>query len=248
MKGSVTAGVDGNMLGSVGEEGIRRYVDDAFRTNGMIDKIEGKNLINERLIADYVRILLDSDAKVLKDRRKDSFTLYSTEKYVETGVEAANPFGNGKVKLLGFIDRIDSFDPGVLRIVDYKTGKYAIKKVSADDVESLFDRSADSKGEPDYSFQLLFYILLVTGLSTIKPFGFDNIHSCLVPMRQVSKSLSDQSVLPEIGLDSDPELIAVFTKKLKETLGEIFDRNVPFRRTEVTSRCEYCAFRILCNR
>jgi hypothetical protein len=58
---------------------------------------------------------------------------------------------------------------------------------------------------------------------------------------------------PVISYNKEPindfrELNAEFEILLKEKIGELFDPNIPFQQTEITSVCEYCDFKEMCGR
>lgn len=238
---------DGGMIDAAmlrgAEKGVKEAVTGAFAKDGRIPLIEGKNLIVERLLEDYLKMLLESDALRLERSGRHSFRFIDTEKQYKTEMDVEG----GTVLMLGYIDRLDSFEDGVLRIVDYKTGKRDIRPVDADNVADLFDRSSESMGEPDYSLQLLLYVLLLTDFRRAVPEGFDAIRSCLVPLRLVPGSISGTDKA-EVGVDADGPTLDGFVDSLKKTVGEILDPSVPFGKTTVLSRCEKCDFRVLCNR
>ena len=91
-------------------EVVRRHIMDNLKCL----EISGRNLIYESLIRRYVRQILLTDRNLLEKKNLDSFRILELEKK-ETDVI-------GGLKFIGIMDRVDSFEDGVIRVVDYKTG------------------------------------------------------------------------------------------------------------------------------
>ncbi|MGN0190383.1 MAG: PD-(D/E)XK nuclease family protein, partial [Candidatus Cryptobacteroides sp.] len=85
------------------------------------DQVRGKNLVLAEVIEQYVLKTLEYDLKLLKSRNAGYFTVL--------GIERSLPFVFAGHRFAGFIDRLDSFSDGEIRIVDYKTGKVSDKEM-----------------------------------------------------------------------------------------------------------------------
>jgi RecB family exonuclease len=142
---------------------------------------------------------------------------------------------------IGFIDRLDSYMPGEVRIVDYKTGRVEDNDLLIDDtnapqiVEQLF--GADVKARPKIALQLFLYDHMAP---SVVPAGSRLVNSIYSTARLYSQPLPDVPVSAEfsrLALDG-----------LHALLAEIVDPSVPFRRTSDTTACDYCDFKAICGR
>ena len=78
-------------------------------------EVTGRNLVLEEVLLDYVRATLQYDRKLLTDTGSEGFRIIGLEQKRETSFEG--------FRIKGFVDRMDSYRNGEVRIVDYKTGK-----------------------------------------------------------------------------------------------------------------------------
>lgn len=237
--------IDKAMLESVTDEAISKTVQKAFAEKGNIPVIEGKNLVVEKLLCRYLRMLLKSDVKMLEQKHISYFKLFATEQLVISTLQLKD---GRTVRILGYVDRMDSFEADWLRIVDYKTGQPSVNNVKPDEVGTLFSREKDDKGKSDHSLQLLFYMLLMRLQSPEKRFGLASMRSCLLGLRTVAGYANGNGKTPESALDVGGTMLDSFEDRLKGVISEILDPSVPFKKTDVTDRCEQCDFRMLCNR
>ena len=237
---------------------IARAVDAAFKTelfqlkaSDSMPELNGVQTINREVIIRYLRQLLTYDLKLAP------FTIIGLELPVmnEWRVE---PLGDEPflTTVGGKIDRLDCIRNAngeeVIRIVDYKTGRF--KEEVMPDVASIFSQDYVDK-HSDYYLQTFLYATIVNGLQSTGS----------MPQAQSSK-LKAQSITPALffvqqsNQDSyDPTLklgkqpiqdIKVyedeFVEGVKKVVNEIFSPGVPFCPTTVTSRCTKCPFQQLC--
>ena len=93
----------------------------------------------------------------MKERGKDRFRIL--------GLELARTWEFEGYKFFGFIDRMDSFEEGEVRIVDYKTGRVEEKDVRIDSgnaaavTDLLF--GPDNGKRPKIALQLFLYDMYV---------------------------------------------------------------------------------------
>ena len=200
-------------------------------------EVSGRNLVVEEVILDYVKEALKHDQKLLSNPKAspDGFTIIGLEK--EMRYRDFHGFN-----FHGFVDRIDSYIPGEVRIVDYKTGKVEDKDLNitddnaADVVEKLFGES--NKGRPEIALQLFLYGLFASIDPKIK--GNTLVNSIYSTTRLYSEPLEDKV--------QSQEFLRLTKQRLEQMLDQMVDINRPFHRTEEEDTCQWCDFKNICGR
>lgn len=226
-------------------------------------EVRGKDIVLCRVIEQYVRGTLEHDLSLMKSRGTDHFTVLALEKnlpfeFEGDGIGGGSPDGQTrsrrKYSFKGFIDRLDSFDDGTVRVVDYKTGKVTgdearVMGEEGDDAskasaifESIF--AEDSKDRPKIALQFFIYNLMLR----LNPEGRE-----LVGGRRITNAVYSVSGIFKDGCfeySLPQDVIDGASGMLKDCLDGIFDveRNPVFRRTGDADICEYCDFRMICGR
>ena len=200
-------------------------------------EVTGRNLVLENILEGYVKETLAHDIQLLKDAGSGKFTIIGLEQKVSCEIDG--------FRFIGFIDRLDSYQPGQVRIVDYKTGKVEDNDILIDDtnaaqvVEQLF--SADSKSRPKIALQLFLYDHMAP---TVAPAGSRLVNSIYSTARLYSQPLPDVPVCEEFS--------RLALEGVQGLLKEIANLDIPFRRngrrTEDTRTCDYCDFKAICGR
>ncbi len=199
----------------------------AFRRAG-IEELEGENLILLRLVLRYVDRTLEVDAGMTP------FSFLGAEAYRGCSLMLSD---GREVKLSGYLDRIDSNIPGLIRVVDYKTGTVD-KKDDCRDVNKLFDRTLPMR--PYIAFQLYFYALLMARQPDTDPDV--RCEPCVYALRDIFKGAPKSHVI-------SPEYLSLFAEKLQGLIEDIFNPDIPFTGDCPNDKvCEYCPFKRLCNR
>jgi hypothetical protein len=215
-------------------------------------EVTGRNLVLENILQGYVEETLAHDIQLLTDAGSEGFSVIGLEQKVFCEI-------NG-FRFIGFIDRLDSYKPGEVRIVDYKTGKVEDNDILIDDanaaqvVDQLF--APDSKSRPKIALQLFLYDHMVEemagqaghdekgtnhdGNRHARPDRASLVNSIYSTARLYSQPLPDVAVCGEFSRLAMEGVIGL--------LNEITDLNVPFRRTEDTKTCEWCDFKAICGR
>ncbi|MBR4809741.1 MAG: PD-(D/E)XK nuclease family protein [Bacteroidales bacterium] len=199
------------------QETIRRMVDRHICEELKTIEITGRNIVFSEIICSYVDALLAADISSIPEGRK--LHILGVEKFCQLKI--------GGFGFVGYIDRLDSYGPGVLRVVDYKTGR----------VEPA-DLEFDSKGKiPEIGLQLYLYKRLIA------PYAKD------VPVTgaiyQPARLMGGEGILEHA---LDPDFCARMEGAIDTLLAEISDLSVPWKRTSDTGRCKYCDFRTVCGR
>ena len=218
---------------------LRKLRRDKRRLDGLLDAafaeqhitdIAGQNLILRDLILHFVQRTLEVDAE-----------LGASTPLILKGTEAKKygqlTLSDGRVvNLKGYIDRLDSPEPGVVRVVDYKSGQVKYKD-ACDDVAKLFDGSLAVK-RPSVAFQLYFYALLMMQGHTGAPVRYD---PCVYSLRTLFSDLPKSYQLEEEALED-------YGRRLSALIEEILLSEKPFVAAESADVCKYCNFKRLCNR
>lgn len=218
---------DGNRIGDIVSEKIRSQLR-SF-------EISGKNIIYKDLVCQYVGKVLERDLEHMKDCGTDRFELL--------GLEMKRDFTIDGFLFRGIIDRLDSFAPGKVRVVDYKTGSVLETDRFIDDdnaaaiVKDLF--GSDNDKRPLIALQMYLYDIIAHGLEECRDKEILNsIYSTVGlftdPVTDVSESATFNSLLRE---------------RLSALLSEIADVSVPFRHSgNSEGACKYCDFKTICGR
>ncbi len=220
------------------KEDIKRMVNDLIMEQLHTFEVSGRNLVVADVIVRYVVKTLQRDLEQLRNSGKDHFEILGCE--IRVGAEF-----NGQ-KFKGFIDRLDSFEDGQARVVDYKTGKVL------DDDENIHDGNAediaekifaqDVKDRPKIALQFYIYDMLLQKDSKI---------AHVMAGRDIFNSVYSTAHLFKEAPATVPmnrKFYDAVSERLGKVLEEMHDLNVPFRRTGDEKNCEYCDFKMICGR
>lgn len=198
-------------------------------------EITGRNLVVGDVIVRYVLKTLERDLELMTDKGTDSFRILGLEKRLKTET--------GGFRLKGFIDRIDSFADGEIRVVDYKTGKVLpedmqITDADAEKTAGMFFGDTPYGKKPKIAFQLFIYDKL------LRANGLDKGCRIIDSVYSTAKLFSGPPQSEYMG----EEFYGLMDEGLGKVLEEMSDLSVPFRRTEDEEVCAYCDFRTICGR
>lgn len=197
-------------------------------------EVSGRNLVVTDVILKYVMKTLQRDLELLEKEGVDFFEILGRE------VKVSGEFKDQKFK--GFIDRLDSFHPGQVRVVDYKTGKVL------DDDEKINDDNAlaiaedifaeDIKERPKIALQFFIYDMLVQNHPLARG---KQLFNCVYSTARLFKE-------PPLNVPRNEMFFNAVSERLENTLKEMYSLEVPFRRTNDEKVCEYCDFKMICGR
>lgn len=196
-------------------------------------EVSGRNIIYEDIVLRYVTKILERDLEKLRELGTDSFRVDE--------LEAKRYLDIDGFKFIGIIDRLDSFQDGVLRVVDYKTGKVTDKDILIDSsnaqavAELLFGPSNDKR--PKIALQLYLYDLMARK----KDAAGRKVVNCIY---QTGSLFTEKPMEVELC----QEFLDAVRPKLSSLLSEIADTEVGFARTTEGKTCEYCGFKSICGR
>ena len=213
---------------------LRRLIRAAVLEEMHSVEVSGRNLVLEEVLLGYVRATLKHDINLLANAGSAGFRIIGLEQRRET------TFDGFRIK--GYIDRMDSYKEGEVRIVDYKTGKVEDDDILITDenaasvVEKLFGES--NNGRPKIALQLFVYGVLAHADPKLK--GAQVLNSIYSTGRLYTGALPDVA--------ESPEFIRLMREKLRDMLSEMTDVTVPFRRTKDARTCAICNFKNICGR
>lgn len=197
-------------------------------------EISGRNLVMEAVIVQYVMKTLQRDKELMERYGVGSFRIVGLEKLHEMTFDG--------FKFVGFIDRMDSFLPGELRIVDYKTGKVEDKDVDIDDanaslvVEQLFGE--DNRKRPKIAFQLFLYDVMAS--SKPEALGQTLVNAIYQPARLFTEGVRNVPMCKRFN-----DQVA---ERLHGLLARMADVHVGWTRTKDLRTCSWCSFKTICGR
>ena len=216
------------------EDDVRKKVKALITDQLNAIEIGGRNLVVTDVIVRYVMKTLRRDLELLQESGREYFEILGRE--IKVGGEFCGQ------RLKGFIDRLDSFAPQQARVVDYKTGK-----VLKDD-EDIHDGNAvaiadkifskDVKDRPKIALQFFIYDLLVQSRPETEG---RSICNCVYSISNLFKEAPKAVPLNRTFFDA-------MSERLKLLLDEMYDTELPFRRTDDENVCKYCDFKTICGR
>ena len=182
----------------------------------------GKNLIAFNVIIRYVGNFIDLE---ILESKKHQIKIIGLEEKLQMQLDI--PELDFPITLKGKLDRIDEKD-GVLRIIDYKSGKVLTNQVEIVDWSEITE-------DPNYgkAFQLLCYALMFNQKnSTIEIeagiISFKNLNAGMLSfaMKEQRNSRTKNKIITQ-------ETLSQFTMELKKLILEICNPNFPFVEKEV---------------
>tara|TARA_B110000027_G_scaffold110001_1_gene117709 strand:- start:1775 stop:4651 length:2877 start_codon:yes stop_codon:yes gene_type:complete len=230
-------------------EGVDGAINEAFQKHYQIkgDKkkvmIEGRNIIAAEIIKKMINKILDIDEKYAP------FKIIGLEAGTKEGFSVDLPVQvNGRKHVIGLKGKIDRIDlkAGVLRVVDYKTGK---DDKNFETLSSLID--AENTKRNKTAFQIFFYSYLVQN-------GYQDPYDRIEPTIFNSKHLFDDKFdwrltqkekgESDIKVQSFGQYSDGFEEVLSELLTEIWNTETVFDQTRDFKKCEYCPYNGICKR
>ena len=197
-------------------------------------EVSGRNLVLEQVLLDYVTGTLEHDRQLLASAGAEGFHIL--------GLESRRKADFHGFHFKGFVDRIDSYRPGEVRILDYKTGKVKDEEIAITDenaqwvADKLFAPPGGDR--PKIALQLFLYDYFAHQDPAFKDKTL--VNSIYSTTRIYTQPLKDQA--------ESRAFSSLVKEKLTQTLDELVDASVPFRRTEDTRPCQWCDFKMICGR
>ena len=204
-----------------------------------LPELNGELLIIRNIVREYLGSNL-----LNYDIRNHEFVVAETE----SEVKMDRPIDvNGEVfniHLAGRADRIDSLNNGLLRVIDYKTGK---PRLGYGGVDALFHGEPIlSKRESNIINTLLYSMMLSRDRGRdVRP----ELYYVGSMLKEEYSPLFIETINRKSRkLEAYSEVAAEFEAEVESTLREMFDRSIPFEQCKEDSACKYCDYRTICNR
>ena len=195
------------------ENEVQKWFKEVYK-NGDISS--GKNLLIYNVAQQFVANFLEQELKQLSAGKQ--VKILELEYTMET-ILAVDEI-DFPVKLIGQADRIDEID-GVLRIIDYKTGKVEQKDLQVKDWSLITTDYKFSK-----SFQVLQYAFMYTQMNKIS-LTSNSVESGIISFKNLSAGF-----LKVNKRKVDEEAIDSFITELKQLFLQIYNTNIPFVENE----------------
>lgn len=181
-------------------------------------------------------------AIVKYDQEAGNFTVLGLEQAHQTSIPITVQGRREEVRLYGLIDRVDEKE-GVIRLLDYKTGKDEKKFTT---IASLFDRGDQKRNKAVMQTMLYAYFYQFANPTNQKPLkpGLFNV-----------KEIFEEGFSPFLLMGKEKVEIGnyltfaeEFEQGLSLLLQELFDPAIAFDQTMDVDKCKYCAFKEMCGR
>jgi CRISPR/Cas system-associated exonuclease Cas4 (RecB family) len=196
----------------------------------LFNDLQGKNSLVYEILYKYIVRFLECEKSITP------FRLLALEEKVESQLTLTSGL---KVNIGGTIDRTDEKE-GILRIIDYKTGK-ASRQIS--ELEHLF--MPEKHGDVKAVFQTLLYALVKSNSvkdQTIAP-GVISLKELYKDEYSTEIRIKNKTINEAITLDLVKD---EFISRLDAALSELFDENIPFMQTPHRKSCENCIYKENC--
>ncbi len=194
--------------------------------NGNFNK--GKNLLIFSVAEQFITSFIKRERQLVSEGNK--IIVKGLEVALKTSINIKGI--NFPVFINGNVDRIDSFN-GVLRIIDYKTGKVDLNELHSDDIEKLIREKKLHKG-----FQLFLYAWLYQ-----KTFNYkDPFLAGVISFRSLKKGFLSAGFKTGTKVNPffNPDIISVFEEGFKNLIKDVFNKNIHFHHNDRKEPCRFC--------
>lgn len=221
------------------ETGLKEKVYAEAEKEMHCDTITGRDIVFCTMICKYVSRTIECDLGFMDRGKVDSFRVLALERTYH------GTFGAFRFK--GTVDRLDSFAPGTVRLVDYKTGKVLDEDTEISDsnavrlAEKIFSPNTKDGDRPKIALQFFLYDMIL---------GQQGVTEDSIVSNAVYSTRSILSEMP-VNVVKNNSFCAEMENQLQGCLDEIDNLEVPFRRKKEEfedKTCEWCDFKNICGR
>ena len=208
--------------------------------DGVLRQELGGELI---IIRNIVREYLGSNL-LNYDIRNNEFVVADTEYDLKMTMPIEVGDEKFDVCLAGRADRIDSLNNGLMRVIDYKTGK---PRLNYSGVDALFHGEPIATKRESNIINTLLYAMMLS-----REKGRDVRPELYYVGSMVHEEYSSRFVetidRKSRTLEAYSDVAEEFEAEVANTLREMFDRRTAFKQCEDDSACKYCDYQTICNR
>ena len=186
-------------------------------------KLTGRNRIIYEVSDSFLSKMIAMDHDLIKEGRE--LIILSTERHLSTPIEVPQI---GVIKLHGTVDRIDKLD-GMLRIIDYKSGKVEKGNLGLD--PDSFELLRD-----DYSKSKAFQILMYSYLYLTNEPDQDEVTAGMISFKNFQNGFIPFSLKKGRSYQEEPvsrDILNKLEEQLQNLLIELFDPEKPLEEKEV---------------
>ena len=204
--------------------------------------LQGEALMLVETISAYVNFVLDYDLKLIAE--KGAFTILECE---ETHKIDNLKVGNETFNFTYKPDRIDRLANGMVRIVDYKTGKDETTFGASPGLPDLFDNARSKRRKAILQLFLYCYAYMTEHPDV----------QTVMPVIYKLSSMKDSGVIMKSGVRGEPPIqfeftmehpvVKDFVEKMGQTLTTLYDEDF-IQAPENAMTCNYCRFIDFCRR
>jgi len=191
---------------------------------------KGKNLLSYQMAMELTERFLKSEVKFISEQKEPVFIEALEREYVSE-IEVKVNGETKKVRLRGFIDRIDSIGDKI-RIIDYKSGKVASTDVALRASDTAPNLIVESISNKKHVLQLMLYAFL---------------------FHQNEGKIANPSIISFVSGNNAPfdldlkknnleTIIEDFPNYIELILDEVYNSEIPFSHQSkgMFSYCQYC--------
>ncbi len=196
----------------------------------------GKNLLQQSVLKEYVKKLLENDIDFVNDLYKNELFIIALEKEMVADIFVKINNIPTKIFIKGKADRIDRVGD-TIRIIDYKSSIHNTDKFKFTDFEDLFCDIEYNK-----MFQLFLYAWLAFKNKIAIP---EQMNPCIIAFKKFEKEPKYISS-EKAPLVFTEELLKQFENRLVSFIEKLFDEKIAFTQTEDKDVCKFCAYNAIC--
>lgn len=196
---------------------------------------QGRNALLQSVADKQIGRFVD---KELEDLDEHKIVVQDLEKKMSQPMTIEVAGKECTVNVSGIADRVDKRD-GVLRMIDYKTGK-----VEEADVKYTREDLAAGNPLPDKVLQLMIYSWLWSEELKAQGKPMEPVVPAIAPLKNLNEGYYNVDWMGESCIKAPA--VEEFEKILKGILEEIMDKNVPFAPNGDSGLCGHCPVSRLC--
>jgi len=224
---------------------IDDLIDSAFRKHYYLDAdkpvdYQGQRVIVREIVREFAMKIIE------KDTAYAPFSIEMLENKVSIPLKLKNGI---ELRLAGKIDRADRKN-GMIRVIDYKTGK---DEIDFESISSLFSREGKRSKA---AFQTIFYAWLYEKQLVQNADGLSTI-SMLTPGLMNRKNLFDDEFSfghrmgkgrDKVEVNDVRSYLPEYTEQLHGLLNDLYNPEIPFDQTMEEKHCTFCPYNEICRR